>query len=167
MPILPDPPIANTSGFDQAAVNNLVSNIVSLCQQTGLFRSVNSHEPKSAPGNGTRCSIWANDILPLGGASGLAVTSGEVILNIRIYGNMLQKPEDEIDPRIMTAATTVIAALSADFTLGDTVRNIDLLGAYGPKLSAKAGYLTIGQTVFRIMTITVPVVINDMWEQIS
>lgn len=153
--------------FDVAAVNALVASTESIAMKTGQFRSVNFHEPKAAPGNALRCSIWAQSIEPIALASGLASTSGYVVLNARIYGNMLQKPEDEIDPRLMTAATVLLGAYSADFTLGGTVRNIDLLGQYGQKLGAVAGYVTIGGTMYRIMTLTVPCVVNDMWEQVS
>lgn len=154
-------------GFDSAAVNALVAGVASIALKTGTFRSVNTHEPKAAPGSGLRLAIWADSIAPIPAASGLASTSGYVVLNARAYGNMLMKPEDEIDPRLMTAATTLIAAFTADFTLGGLVRNIDLLGEYGTRVGAQAGYITVGGTLYRIMTVTVPCVINDMWDQVS
>lgn len=153
--------------FDSAAVNGLVASVASIALKTGVFRSVNTHEPKAAPGSGLRLAIWADTIAPIPAASGLASTSGYVVLNARAYGNMLMKPEDEIDPRLMTAATTLISAYSADFTLGGLVRNIDLTGEYGQTLSARAGYITIGGSLYRIMTVTVPCVVNDMWDQVS
>ena len=153
--------------FDQAAVLSLVDHAVSKAMTLGIFETVNLHEPKSPPGSGQRCAIWAQSIEPIGLASGLASTSGYVVLSARIYGNMLAEPQDEIDPAIMTAATTLLGAFSADFTMGGTVRNIDLLGSYGQKLGAQAGYLTLGKGLYRIMTITVPCVINDMWQQVS
>lgn len=151
--------------FNDAAVRALTSAVTSIAMQTGKFRSVNTHEPKSAPGSGLRCAVWAQEISPVGAASGLAATSGYVVMNVRAYGNMLQKPEDEIDPRLMSAATVLIGAYSADFTLGGTCRNIDLLGSYGQELRAVAGYLDIGGTMFRIVTLTVPCIVNDMWTQ--
>jgi hypothetical protein len=151
--------------FDAAAVNALISGVSSIALRTGTFRSVNTHEPKAAPGSGLRLAIWADAITPVPAASGLASTSGYVVMLARAYGNMLTKPEDDIDPRLMTAATTLIAAFSKDFTLGGLVRNVDLLGMYGSRLGAQAGYITIGGAMYRIMTVTLPVVINDMWDQ--
>lgn len=151
--------------FNQEAVNNLIDGVASIAMRTKLFRSVNTHEPKASPGSGLRLAIWAQTIEPIAAASGLASTSGYVVLNARVYGNMLAKPEDEIDPRLMTAAVTLIGAFSADFTLGGLVRNIDLLGAYGQTLSGQAGYITIAGAMYRIFTIVVPCVINDMWDQ--
>jgi hypothetical protein len=153
--------------FDQAAVNALIDGVASIAMKTGAFRSVNTHEPKAAPGSGLRLAIWAQEIAPIAGASGLASTSGYVVLNARAYGNMLAKPEDDTDPRLMTAMTVLIGAYSADFTLGGLVRNIDLLGMYGSKLGAQAGYLTIAGAMYRVMTVTVPCIVNDMWEQVS
>ena len=153
--------------FDPVAVQNLVASVESIAMQTSAFRSVNFHEPKSAPGTGIRLAIWANSIEPIGLASGLASTSGYVVCWARAYGNMLAKPEDEIDPNMLTAMTQLIGAYSADFTLGGTSRNIDVLGMYGQKLGAIAGYLTLDGHVYRIMTLTIPCIIDDLWSQVS
>lgn len=153
--------------FDQAAVTALVAALESMAMKLGVFRSVNFHEPKSAPGTGVRLAIWAQSIEPISRASGLASTSGYVVCHARAYGNMLSKPEDDIDPRMMTAMTTLIGAYSGDYTLGGTVRNIDLLGEYGQKLTAQAGYITIESHLYRIMTLAIPCIINDMWAQVT
>lgn len=150
--------------FDDAAVAGLVDKVVSHAAALGVFRSVNSHEPKSAPGSGLRYAVWVQTLEPVGAASGLGATSGYVVLTGRIYGNMLMKPEDEIDPRILTAASALLAAYTGDFDFGSTVRAVDLLGMYGQKLRAQAGYATIASTVYRIMDVTIPCVINDMFE---
>lgn len=151
--------------FNQAAVTDLVSRLESMAMATAVFRSVNFHEPKSPPGTGLRLAIWVQSIEPIALASGLASTSGYVVCWARAYGNMLAKPEDETDPRLMTAISTLMGAYSADFTLGGTIRNIDLLGAYGTRLTAAAGYVTIDSHLYRQMTLTVPCVIDDLWVQ--
>lgn len=153
------------ANFNQAAVLTLIDNVVSHALTLGVFESANSHEPKSPPGSGLRYAVWADTIMPIAAASGMASTSGKVVLNGRVYGSMLQKPEDDIDPNIITAVVTLIGAYSGDFDFGETVRNVDLLGMYGQSLSAQAGYVTIGTAMYRVMTITLPVVINDMWSQ--
>lgn len=152
--------------FDQAAVAALVAKISSLANTTAQFRSVATHEPKAAPGSGLRAAIWADSIEPIAAASGLASSSGYVVVMCRIYGNMLAKPEDEIDPRIMTAGAALLGTFSADFTLGGLARNIDLLGEYGQKMAARAGYLTIGGAMYRVMTVTIPCIVNDLWDQV-
>jgi hypothetical protein len=166
MPVIPDPPTP-PPGFDSTAVDTLVAKITSHALATGLFRSVNFHEPKSAPGTGLRLAVWADAIEPIGAASGLAAASGYVTVLARVYGNALTRPEDELDPKIMGAVTTLIGAYCGDFDFGETVRNVDILGAYGRKLMAQAGYVTIASTMYRVFTITLPVVVNDMWNEVG
>jgi len=78
---------------------------------------------------------------------------------------MLTEPQAEIDPAVMAAVDALFTALSGDFSLGGRVRNIDLLGAHGVGLSAQAGYQTINQTAYRVMTIVIPLIINSAWVQ--
>lgn len=153
--------------FDQAAVNTLFDKVVSHAMSLGIFETVNAHEPKSKPGSGLRCAIWVQSILPVGRASGLSSTSGIVTLNARLYSSFLQQPLDSIDPDLLTATTTLLGAYTGDFDLGGSARNIDLLGMYGASMGAVAGYLNIDSQVFRIMTITLPVVVDDLWTQVS
>jgi hypothetical protein len=154
--------------FDEDAVNEIFDRVVSYAMSTGHFDSVNTHEPKGAPGNGLVCSIWMQRIEPIR-AGGLASTSGLVLLDARIYTPFAQQPFDQIDPKVMAAATDFIGALSGDFEFGgdaDT-RNVDLLGAYGTSLFGEAGYVELDKRIHRVMTIAVPVIVNDMWEQVA
>lgn len=133
--------------------------------QSGYFQAVNGHEPKSAPQNGLTCAIWVEQIGPARGASGLNSTSARLALFVRLYTPMLTQPEDAIDPDLMTALDALMAAYSGDFTLGGLVRDVDLLGRHGDPLSARAGYLTTSGAEYRVMTITLPLVVNDLWSQ--
>lgn len=153
--------------FDQAAVNSLFDQVTSHAMTLGIFDRVNRHEPKNAPGNGLSCSIWVDVIRPLPQASGLASTSGLVSFHCRVTSNMLAEPQDDIDPAILTAVTTLIGEYSGHFTLGGIVRDVDLLGQFGTALAAQAGYLNQDSRLFRVMVITLPIVINDMWTQVA
>jgi hypothetical protein len=144
----------------------LVAAAVSKAQTLGLFEKVNGHEPKNAPGHGLTASVWVQDLSPIQ-AGGLDSTSGRVELSVRVSTNMLAEPQDGIDPRMLTAVAELIGAYTGDFEIGPLtgVRGIDLLGAYGTPLSAKAGYLNQDGKLFRVMTITLPVIVNDLWTQ--
>lgn len=153
--------------FNEQAINQIFDSIVSMALQSGYFDSVNQHEPKSAPGQpGTTCSVWMQTLRPIS-SSGLASTSGLMILNIRLYTSMTQQPFDMIDPNVTAATSYLMGQLSAGFQLGGQagVRAIDLLGAFGVPLAAQAGYVEIDRRMFRVMTLTVPVEVNDMWDQ--
>lgn len=152
--------------FNAAAVTALFAALRSHAAETGLFEQVPQHEPKSAPGGGLSCAIWAASIEPIQ-SSGLDQTSGKVVFNVRIYSNMLTEPQDAIDPEILTAVCALMADYSGAFTLGGTVREIDLLGEFGDSLSAKAGYLNHDNRLFRVMDIVLPVIINDLFGQVA
>lgn len=131
---------------------------------SGYFTRVNTHEPKSAPvGRGFTAAIWAQSIRPH--RSGLAATTLRVEWRLRIFTNMLAEPQDAIDPQLMDATCYLMAAYSLGFTLGGRVRSVDLLGEAGNPLSAQAGYEPVDGKLFRIMDITLPVIINDAFTQ--
>jgi len=144
---------------------SILDRVVSHAMALGLFERVNQHEPKNAPGNGLTYAVWSQSMQPLPLASGLASTTGRIEFNCRIYTSMLQQPYDMIDPNIITATDKLMAAYSGDFDLGGTIRDVDLLGEHGTPLSANAGYLTQDSKTFRVMTITLPLIVNDLWDQ--
>ena len=131
----------------------------------GHLERVNTHEPKNAPGNGLTAAIWVQQIAPLAAASGLAATSALLTVNVRLYSNMIQEPQDQIDPKMVAAVDALMNAYTGDFELGGLVRNVDLLGQFGGGLFAQAGYLEQDRKMFRVMTLTVPLVLNDAWVQ--
>lgn len=144
----------------------IVDRLASHAKALGIFDRVNKHEPKSAPGRGLTCAIWVDRIEPARGRSGLASTDARVVMNVRIYTNMLQNPQDAIDPNVMRAADLLFEAYSGDFQLGDESRFIDLLGqTQGHPLFCQSGYINIDNRVQRVMTITVPVIVENAWVQ--
>lgn len=144
----------------------IINAVQSHAMASGLFERVNGHEPKNAPGNGITAAVWADAILPVPAGSGLAKTTARLVLNVRVYTNMLAEPQDAIDPAVCDAVDALMAAYSGDFELGGLVRNVDLLGQSGPPLSAQAGYIPQDGKLYRAMTITLPVIVSDVWEQV-
>lgn len=139
--------------------------VISHAEALGIFDTVNGHEPKSVPGNGLSCAVWAQRVGPAPLGSGLSTTSGVLTLNVRIYTPMLAQPYDAIDPAVISAVDALFTEYSGAFTLGGSVRNVDLLGAHSPGLIAEAGYINQDGKLMRIMTITLPLVISDLWVQ--
>ncbi len=154
-------------GFGQQAVLDLFDKVVSHALQLGLFERVGTHEPKNAPGNGLTCAIWVQRIHAH--SSGLAATSGVVSLTVRAYASMLTLPYDEIDPNLMTAALALMNAYTGDLNFGgqDGTRNVDLLAESGESLSWQAGYIQIDGQTFRVIDINLPVIVNDMFVQVT
>lgn len=139
--------------------------VISHAKATGRFERALTHEPKSAPGNGLSVAVWVQNLRPIPGGSGLASTSARLQLSVRLYTNMLADPQDKIDTRLLDAADALMAAYTGDFELGGLIRNVDLLGEHGDPLSADAGYLEQDRKLYRVMVITLPLIINDLWSQ--
>lgn len=147
-------------------VTTILDAIQSHALASGYFTKVNGAEPKSPPDtSGILCAVWVEEIGPATGGSGLDSTSIRLAFYVRLYAGLLTEAEDAIDPNLMTALDALLTAYSGDFTLGGLVRQVDLLGAFGNPLAARAGYLVEGGAEFRVMTITLPVVVNDLWVQ--
>lgn len=133
---------------------------------SGWFTDVNGEEPKSPPDtSGLTAAVWVQEIGPARGGSGLASTSIRLGLMVRLYAGLYTEPGDAIDPHMVQALDALLRSYSGDFDLDGTVREVDLLGQFGDPLGAKAGYMLQGGTEFRVMDITIPLIVNDLWDQ--
>lgn len=144
-----------------SSIKTTLVNAQSAFLALGIFDEVNRVEPKSPPGNGLSASIYMSSVTPAAEASGLDSASGLYIITARLYSNMLQEPQEEIDSALASAVDLIFDALAGDFDLGATVRNVDFFGAHGTPLMAKWGHVDVGGKMFRAVDITVPLIIND------
>lgn len=143
-----------------------VGAVVDHAKQLNLFRRVLGYEPKSAPGNGLSAAFWLGPVTPVGRASGLAATTVRVLITCRIYLPFAEKPEEQIDGQLLYAILQLIAAYSADTTLGGTAMAIDLLGMYGQPLAAgTVGYISIDNHQYRSAEVAIPVIIDAVAAQ--
>jgi hypothetical protein len=132
----------------------------------GIFTQVYRHEPKVAPETkGLACAIWFERVAPARGGSGLNSTTARIEYTARVYRGMLTEPQRDVEVIMLRAVGMLISALSDDFTLGGVMREVDLLGEFGDPLSAVAGYLTQDKSLFRIVDVTLPIIVNDLWSQ--
>lgn len=156
-----------TAASNEEWLDDIFDSVVSDVQRSGYFDKVNLHEPKRKPPNGLTAAIWVASLDPIPLASGLASTSARIVFTLRIFQGMLMEPQDMIDPNMTKAMSNLMRRYHDDFDFGGTIRNIDLLGQFGVALAAASGYLDIDGTVFRIMDLTIPCLVNDVWPQVS
>ncbi len=149
----------------ETAIENILAAVESHAAASGYFDRVNRHEPANAPGLGLTAAIWVDRIAPVPAGSGLASTTVRLALMVRIYTSAIQEPQDAIDPMVLAATAALMSAYSGDFELGANVRNVDLLGQAGEPMSGQAGYLNHDGQLQRVMTITLPVLVNDAFTQ--
>lgn len=135
-------------------------------QGLGLFEQVLGHEPVSAPGSGLTYAVWAGPVRPIPARSGLNSVTARLEMRGRVFMPADSDPMDEVDAAVITAVSKLMGAYCGDFTLGDLVANVDLLGAHGAPLGADTGYTSFaGGTTYRVATLTIPLVINDAWTE--
>ena len=147
-------------------IQGILAAVESHARSIGGLEDVVTVEPKSAPGNGIYAAIWVSDITPTPGGSGLAAMSVVLTLTVRVMKRMLSLPYGQIDPDMLAVVDQLMAAYAGAFTLGGEVRDVDLFGMYGTKMAGRAGYLTLDKSMFRVMDITLPLVINDLWAEV-
>lgn len=140
--------------------------VISDVQASGYFDKVNAYETKRRPLTKMTAAVWLQSIDPIALASGLASTSALIVFIVRMYMNMLREPQDGIDPLMAKATSNIMRRYHGDFDFGGVIRNVDLLGHFGTSLRAEAGYQEIDKVNFRVMDITVPCIVNDVWPQV-
>lgn len=133
-------------------------------RQLGVFERVHTHEPRTAPGNGVTLALWSDGITPTR-ASGLAAVSVRLPFSGRIYVPGDTEPQDAIDPTLLSATSTFLGALAGDFELGGDARMVDIFGADGQPMGGQAAYLKMDDREYRIMSLSVAVIVNDAWTE--
>lgn len=159
-----------SEGIFSDAFNDVLTRVIDHARASGMFGKVQGHEPKSAPVTGRSpdltCAAWIQEIRPTT-RGGLNFTSAVLEIFVRLYTPMMKDPQDAIDPNMLGAAHRLMAAYAGDFELGGTARAVAVKGGdgAGTQLTARAGFVEIDRTMFRVMDIVVPVVINDVWQE--
>lgn len=132
----------------------------------GSFEVARLGEFKSAPPNALCFAVWAQRLgsAPMG--SGLAATTALMRCTARIYFPLTHRPEDEIETKVLGAADGYLGRLNGDLTLGNTVRNIDVLAEMGDQPTWEFGHVNIDNKLYRIADLPIGVIFNDAWEQV-
>lgn len=146
-------------------VVGIMDQLISHALATGYFDSVNETKIDEPTGGGNiTCGIWADDIVPIR-SSGLASVSVRVLFKVRIFSSTEASPESYVERVMIQAATALWAAYAGDFDLGGEARAVDLLGMHGVTLACNAHYMNLSGTIYRVMDLTVPVLVNDVFDQ--
>ena len=142
----------------------LVTHAKTLGKFTG---GVVAHPPMSAPAKDLAAFLTLVRFRPLPERSGLNTVSGLVQFQVQVLSSTRQQPYDGIDEKIMNSVDRYAASLTGAFTLGGLVEQVDVLGAYSDGLSLELGWTSFdgSPVAFRAATLTVPLVLDDMWTE--
>lgn len=145
--------------------SQIIAEIQAYALQLGIFDDVNAHGPLNPPGPGTTGALWVGRIRPVRKASGLNGVAVLFVMVMRIYVTASAEPLDSLDVVLANATNSTMKALAGGFTLQGLVRNIDLFGDNGVPFDAPFGYADLQGQNYRCSTITIPCVVNDVWEE--
>lgn len=150
-----------------AETKALYAQLTSPLKALGAFKAgVTAHEPMGPPAGSPAAALWwSGGPEPARGLSGLGATTLRLEFTVRVYLSFT-RATDNVDPQLMALVSQVAGVFSGDFTLDGEAMQVDLLGAYGSPLAGRPGYLNFGDHEFRIADVTVPVIIDDAWEQV-
>lgn len=141
--------------------------LASAALRTGRFDAVNGVDIGSTPANsGMVAVIWPRRIRAIPAGSGLNTTSASIVFTMRLFAAMNADPMGEIDPLMIDATDEIMNMLSGDFTLDGLIDYVDLLGEHGDALGSDSGFLKLNENqTFRIVDITIPLIIHTVWTQ--
>lgn len=146
-------------------ISSILGKAISHASASGYFEQVNGHEPINTPTmGGLTAAVWVDRVIPVR-SSGLTSTSALLVLMVRLFTVADRDPIDAIDPEMVAAVDGLCTAYIGDFELDGLVRQVDVRGIHGQSLDVRAGYLQQDGAKYRVMDISVPCIVNDLWEE--
>lgn len=150
-------------------IEDIEDAIVSHALSLGVADTVTAYAPDQIPISGVHIWVEFTGIGPARRTSGLASTSSVLVYAVTVVAPL------EADPglasrQVLRAADQLMRAYISDFTLGGLVRAVDVRGSDpggggGDGLSARAGYPSVNGVLMRAVTINLPLIVNDLWDE--
>ena len=128
----------------------------------GLFQTVRIGEPNQPVGQGFHAAIFMNTV-----DIGLIYSGGQTrenhVMTLRIYKDLLAEntnPQINLESEIAVVVSKLFESLLGDTDLESTIMSIDAAGMDGQGMSASFGYSELGGSAYRIVDITIPLIVN-------
>lgn len=135
--------------------------VMNLLSTTGTLKWVSIGMPK-APPDGLGLAI---EILDLSDPEVTLDSTIEVYnLLFRFFRVAYVEPLSAIEIGLQHAVAEVKGLLAGHFTAGGRVRAIGWAGEEGARMTARWGHLEVSGTVYRVVDLTVPLIVDDSAE---
>jgi hypothetical protein len=140
-------------------ITSTLDTLNSHLRKTGVIRHSQIGEYKSIP-NTKECyaAIWMSDARVA--MATLADTIEVHTVTVRLYWGAFEEPIVNIELGLAKAVSDIVNEWSGDFTLGATVRNIDIAGELGTPLTSVWGYADVSGLIYRIVDLEVSLIVD-------
>lgn len=151
-------------------IDPIIDAVVSDVKQSGYFSQTIEDTINKGPDGKLTALVWLQNVGVAQRASGLNTSAAMLTFMIRVYANQIARDKpvfvETMPRRLVKAVSNLIRRYHDNFDFGGVCRNVDCLGEFvGGGLSATSGYEEIGGSWYRMMTLAVPVIVNDVWVQ--
>ena len=125
----------------------------------GFVRSVQMGEPKNPPEAELSVAVFMADSRVV--ETTLVDTIEVHIAMVRLYKKLeFTEPGESAEFELANVSAEVASSFMGEFDLDGTIRNIDVAGQYGQGLTSTWGHIEVGSTVFRVVDILVPMIVD-------
>ena len=148
------------------AIRATLDAIESHLKAHGKLEHVRRGEPKGPPQANASAALWMSSVrvvaLPASG-----ITELHTVM-LRFYYDFLQDEQntgladrEQLEDMSGRVVQEVAELLTEDYDLGATVNHVDIGGIYGTELTAEWGHVEISGTMYRVVDMTIPLVVDD------
>jgi len=147
--------------------NNLLTGVTGPLKSLGRFDRVIAGEPAVIP-TARLCAVTLVDVATAPGMSGLAVAALRVEFKIEFFLPLVSGDvaSATVEAEALSVGALVMGALIGQFGVRAGLGyHVDLLGAHGTRLNCRYGYASVDGAMFRLGTVTMPVIVADAFDQ--
>jgi hypothetical protein len=95
---------------------------------------------------------------------GLALDGGTIEVHVvmaRLYGQAFGDEPEDVEITTGQAVQKIVSDLVGDADLGSEIRNVDVGGIHGTSVGAAWGHAEIDGAMYRIVDLTIPLIVDD------
>ena len=130
---------------------------------SGYVTNAQIGEYKSAPdlpADQFTAAIWISSMT----VAGLTLNGGTIevhVITARLYGQGFGNQPEDMEITSAQAVQKIYSDLLGDADLGSEIRTIDVAGMHGTPLSATSGHIDIDGTMYYVIDLTIPLIVDD------
>ena len=143
-------------------IKNTLHAVETYVQNLGLFSTVQIDEPKQPVGQGLHAAIYMQSVSVI-----MVYVGGDTreshVVQLRVYKDMLAEntdPQNNLESELASVVSKLMENLLGDTDLESSIMSIDAGGMDGGGMSATYGYLSLGGVMYRVVDITIPLIVN-------